>query len=258
MRRTVDECKTLLQQAAGPALARAIEACSDDTRAGVQKMVASARRRADREDRERMRLVELLTFEASLRAQGYDVVAGLDEVGRGALAGPVTVAAVVLPPGTVITGLNDSKLLDPPTRSRIAAEVRSVATGYTIAHVAAHVIDAVGISKAVLHGMERALAQLVPSADHALTDGLRFGLSIPETSVVKGDSKVAAIAAASVIAKVARDEVMTRLGESYPGWAFDSNKGYGTSEHLSAIVDRGITHVHRRSFAPCTDDPTLF
>ncbi len=258
MQRTIDECRRLLSQPSGPALTRAIKEYADDSRTGVQRLVEAARRRNLREDRERARLLRLLTCEASLRQQGYAVVAGLDEVGRGALAGPVTVAAVVLPPDTVIEGLNDSKLLDPPARTRIAEKVRAAAVNYSIIHVAAHVIDVVGISKAVLGGMERALDELAPRPDHAVTDGLRFGLSIPETSVVKGDSKVAAIAAASVIAKVARDEVMANLADSFPEWAFQSNKGYGTSDHIATIMEQGVTPVHRRSFAPCADQPTLF
>jgi len=200
----------------------------------------------------------MAALERALREQGCRAVAGVDEVGRGALAGPVTVAAVVLPAGTVIEGLNDSKVLDPADRMRLAAEIRAVAEALTIVHAAAHVIDVIGIAPAIRHAMEYALSQLTLRPDHVVTDGRPFGLSLPETAVIKGDSSVAAIAAASIVAKVERDFIMLRLADAYPAWEFESNKGYGTSNHLAAISDHGLSIVHRRSFSPCGGQPTLF
>ncbi len=239
-------------------LRRLVSEFAGDDRAGVQALVQKARNAIALHSAERRRLRAMAEVERSLREDGSRVVAGLDEVGRGALAGPVTVAAVVLPPDAVIEGLNDSKLLDPTARERMAEEIRAVAQALFVAHAAAHIIDAIGISAAIRGAMEHAIVRLPARPDHVVTDGRPFGLSVPETAIVRGDSSVAAIAAASIVAKVERDTVMRRLAASYPQWSFESNKGYGTSEHIAAISARGLSIVHRRSFAPCGGQSTLF
>lgn len=258
MSRGIDECRSLLSAATGPELQRLIEELAADQRRGVRRLVEQARRRHAAQITERARVRQLGALERTLRSQGFRAVAGLDEVGRGALAGPVTVAAVILPPDAMIDGLDDSKLLTRSARERVAATVARTAVSCHVTHVAAHVIDAIGLTAAIRGGMERALAALHPPPDHALTDGHAFGLSIQETSLVKGDSRVAAIAAASIVAKVARDAVMDRLGCAYPAWGFEENKGYGTPSHRAAIEAHGVSHVHRRCFAPCACEPRLF
>lgn len=258
MRIGVTECKALLATARGHELEALIEEFAHDPRTSVRRHVEAARRRRDSDLRERTRLHDLGQLERSLREQGFTAVAGIDEVGRGALAGPVTVAAVILPPDVIIDGIDDSKALDPRVRERVATDVSNVAVSLCVTHVAAHVIDTLGITIAIRRGIERALGELDPAPDHALTDGHAFGLDLTETNVLKGDSKVAAIAAASIVAKVARDQVMKRLELVYPEWELGVNKGYGTPGHLAAIRSRGVTPVHRRSFAPCSRDVTLF
>ncbi len=239
-------------------LPQLIEEYSGDARSGVQALVRRALVSLEKHRAEVSRVEAMAALERTLREGGCRAVAGLDEVGRGALAGPVTVAAVILPAGVVIEGLNDSKLIDPADRVRLATQIRSIAEAVTIAHAAAHVIDAIGIAGAIRYAMEHALSRLPVRPDHAVTDGRPFGLSVPETAVVKGDSSVAAIAAASIVAKVERDTIMRRLADAYPAWEFDSNKGYGTSGHLAAISGHGLSIVHRRSFSPCDSQPALF
>jgi ribonuclease HII len=255
---SVAECRAALARANGDELPALIAHHATDTRAGVRDAVETARRRLVRQHAEAARLDRLHELEDRLRSDGWIHVAGIDEVGRGALAGPVTAAAVVLPPGARITRLDDSKRLAPHRREELAAQIRAVAVTYAVAHVPAHIEDALGMTRAVHRAMQLAISRLDPAADHAVTDGLRVGLSIPETPVVKGDSSVAAVAAASILAKVERDALMRSLASHYPEFAFDVNKGYGTPEHLQAIAVHGVCPLHRRSFAPCGDSPTLF
>lgn len=235
-----------------------IEAYAGDPRVSVRQAVRSAQLRLDRARAERERLGALYHLEVSLRRGGCAVVAGVDEVGRGALAGPLTVAAVVLPGSPRIVGLDDSKRLTPERRQALASRIRSVAVCYSVSHVSPSEIDTIGIGGAVRRGMGLALQQLEHEPDHVLVDGLPVHVSPHETAIVKGDGSVAAIAAASVVAKVARDELMRSLAADYPEYGFDVNKGYGTTEHIEAIARHGVTPLHRRSFAPCDGTLTLF
>lgn len=255
---SVARLRSELTQATGDELRALIAACRSDTRAGVQQAVAAAQRRVDREDAETRRVELLFELEERLRDDGVTVIAGLDEVGRGALAGPLTAAAVIFPRDARIAGLHDSKRLTPERRLSIAAEIRRVAVSTAVAHVPAHVVDCIGMTAALRFAMERALSALGQPVEHAITDGLRVGLSVPETPVVKGDSSVAAVAAASVLAKVERDTLMASLAQHYPHWNLEINKGYGTPDHLQAIENSGLCPLHRRSFSPCAAGATLF
>jgi len=257
-RKAIPEIRAALSQASPSHLARLIAIHDSDERAGVRSAVATARRRLAGHRAEHRRLDSLAKAEASLHAQGCTCVAGIDEVGRGALAGPLTVGAVVFPPGVRIVGLDDSKRLKPEQRVCLAEEIRVVALTWHVAHVEAPELDRMGMTAALRWAMDAALAGLSPSADHALVDGRPMGLSVPETAVVGGDGKVAAIAAASILAKVTRDALMRELDIVYPGYDFALNKGYGTAEHMQAIRDQGLTPVHRRSFSPCGGTLTLF
>jgi ribonuclease HII len=252
---SVAACKAELARATGEELRALVTFYGSDARSGVRDAVSAAVRRIERERAEAQRLERMHELENELRANGFAVVAGVDEVGRGALAGPVSAAAVVLPAGARITGLDDSKRLTPERRAVVAERIRSEAVCVGVAHVPAHIVDALGMTAAVRCAMERALALLRPPADHAITDGLRVGLPMPETPVVKGDASIAAVAAASVVAKVERDTLMASIASHYPEWEFHANKGYGTPEHLHAIAVHGICPLHRRSFAPCNEDP---
>ena len=197
---------------------------------------------------ERLRLVELYTIEGEAYAGGVVAVAGVDEVGRGALAGPVSAGACVLPRGPLIEFLNDSKKLSAVRREQVAASVRAVATAWSVAHVEPGVIDELGIVGALKSAMRTAVRNLGLVPDLVLLDGNPLGLGLSERTIVRGDAQVACIAAASVLAKVERDALMVRLDESFPGYGFASNKGYGAEVHIRAIEERGLSAAHRRSF----------
>ena len=200
-----------------------------------------------------------LEFERRLRQQGLQRIAGVDEAGRGPLAGPVVAAAVVLPTAWLdhglpssLSGLNDSKQLNERTRDsffELLTTLPGVGRGVTLVH--APEIDALNILRATHRAMSHALAQLFPPPEHVLVDGLRVhSLSLPQTPIVHGDARSFTIAAASVIAKVTRDRLMRHLDTQYPGYGFATHKGYGTPEHLDAIRRLGPCPIHRRTFAP--------
>ena len=179
------------------------------------------------------------------------LICGVDEAGRGPLAGPVFAAAVILDPGRPIAGIADSKQLTPRRREALAREIRLCATAWSVASASVEEIDALNILQASLLAMRRAVEQLAVTPQQVLVDGLhRPQLSVPVQSVVRGDVKVAAIAAASILAKVARDAEMLALHRLHPEYGFDRHKGYPTVAHLAALRAHGISVVHRRSFAP--------
>ncbi len=179
---------------------------------------------------------------------GARVVVGLDEVGRGPLAGPLTVAAVVLPDEPQIAGLDDSKKLSPKRREELAAQIGQTARAIGLCHIEPARIDADGMASCLRAAFAGALAQCGVEPDAVLVDGNPLHIHPNERNVVKGDGKVACIAAASIYAKVARDALMLELAERYPGYGFERNKGYGTAEHIEAIRARGPSPAHRMSF----------
>jgi len=193
-----------------------------------------------------------LERERAFWAEGGGVVAGLDEAGRGPLAGPVVAAAVVFPAFCRgIRGLRDSKLLVPAVRLRLAGEVRRRALAVGVGAASVREIDRLNIRRATILAMRRALARLVIHPSHVLVDGLPCPeLGWPHEAIVDGDAHCHCIAAASVIAKTVRDRLMQRLSLHYPAYAWASNKGYGTAYHLAALAENGFTAHHRKSFAP--------
>lgn len=256
--RNIEELRAELSRLTGRRLTTALQALEDDDREGVMKLVAALRSREKARRDEASRLRRLYALEAELREQGYVVVAGVDEVGRGALAGPLTAGACVLPAEPHIPNLNDSKQLLPQRREEVALMVKEIAVCWSVAHVTAEEIDALGMTAALRRAMGRALAGLSLEPDHVVVDGYAVGVSATETAVIKGDSKVAAISAASVIAKVERDALMVHYAKSHPHYGFEENKGYGTSEHLSALAQHGPSALHRRSFVPGGGTERLF
>lgn len=200
---------------------------------------------------------DLSSFEKRLRANGHPFVAGTDEVGRGALAGPVVAAAVILPDDFDTSYLKDSKKLTARAREELYAEITARAVAWATAAVSSTVIDRVNILTAALRAMANACRRLTPSPSIVLVDG-RFPvpLAVKQRAVVGGDGRCACIAAASVVAKVTRDRMMARLDAKYPGYGFAQHKGYGTADHLAAIAAFGPSPVHRRSFKPFSDEPT--
>ncbi len=255
---TVSEIRAILADADPDSFDVLESRFSADERVGVVTAISAARRRMQKITRESDRLHQLYALECEIRATGCTHVAGVDEVGRGALAGPVSAGAVILPVEPLLNGLNDSKLLSPERRTELAAIIRQHAVSFSVAHVQAPDIDRLGIAGATRLAMKLAVEALHIQPDHVIIDGLPNGLGKGETAVVKGDSRVAAIAAASIVAKVERDSLMVRHAPDHPVYGFEINKGYGTREHMDAILTDGPCPLHRRSFSPCSEEPTLF
>ena len=202
--------------------------------------------KAEREELRRLKTLELYRYMDELSAGG--VAAGLDEVGRGPLAGPLTVAAVVLPPEPQIVGLDDSKKISPKRREELALQIMDTALAFGIAHIEPAEIDACGMAASLRVCMLRALKACELEPDCVLIDGNPLNIHPREHSVVKGDGKVACIAAASILAKVTRDHIMEAYALRYPAYGFESNKGYGSAAHIAAIREHGPCPLHRMSF----------
>lgn len=245
-RASVRDVTRALDEAHGEDLLRLAHKLEGDPRAGVRAAVARARRREGRARAEEARVDALYRTQEELGGPG--VVMGVDEVGRGPLAGPLTVCAVVLPPAPHIARLDDSKRLAPARREEVAAAVRACAVAVGICHVQPAQIDEWGMARALRACMAGAIADAGVEPDCVLIDGNPVHVHPRERCVVRGDGRVAAIAAASVVAKVTRDALMDGLDRAYPGYGLARNKGYGTAEHVAAIRALGLSPVHRRSF----------
>jgi ribonuclease HII len=193
------------------------------------------------------------SVENQLRRRGFVRVAGVDEVGRGCLAGPVTAAAVILAPDRPIVGLRDSKLLTPDARARLHDRILEQAVAWRVVSRSVADIDTLNIHRASLAAMRDAVLGLDPAADYVLADGFAVpGLAVPHQGLVKGDQRCACIAAASIVAKVTRDRLMVALDQEDPRYGYARHKGYGTAEHLAAIRQHGLSTAHRRTFRPAT------
>lgn len=190
------------------------------------------------------------THEAELRARGYRFIAGVDEVGRGSLFGAVVAGAVILSPDDPIRGLNDSKQIDPERREVLAGRIRERAVSWAVASVDAATIDRVNIYEASRMAMKLAVQQLTPSADFLLVDAVALDLPLPQQPLVQGDERCHAIAAASILAKVYRDQMMREWDKFYPEYGLANHKGYHAPEHMRAIQEFGPTPLHRMSFEP--------
>ena len=189
--------------------------------------------------------------EQALAARGFSCVAGTDEVGCGCWAGPVMAAAVILPLGVELELVRDSKTLSPAQRERSAEEIRTKAVAWAVGSASIEEIDRLNIRRAAALAMRRAVESLAVRPDHVLSDAFLIpGLAIPVRNIVRGDAKVVSVAAASIIAKVARDRLMDELAGEYPGYGFERHKGYGTKEHQAALERQGICPIHRRTYAP--------
>ena len=189
-------------------------------------------------------------LETELRISGKEIIAGIDEVGRGPWAGPVTACAVILDPNNIPDGLNDSKVLTAKRREQLFDLIMDSAQ-VSCVHVEVAEIDLINILQATFRAMERAVSHL-PIPNHILVDGNKLPPNLPSqaTAIVKGDAKSASIAAASIIAKVTRDRLMSDLSEAYPGYGWEKNAGYGTKMHQLGLLNHGVTPHHRRSFKP--------
>ncbi len=221
-----------------------------DERSGVQAAIQKRQKELEKEAAEDARLEAMLSYEKALYEKGLDWIAGIDEVGRGPLAGPVVAAAVILPKGCKIRYLNDSKKIPKTKHEAIYQEVleRAVAVGVGIKD--ATVIEQVNIYQATKLAMLDALNKLGLTPQHLLIDAMKLDTPIPQQSIIKGDANSLSIAAASIVAKVTRDRLMADYDQTYPGYGFAKNAGYGTAEHLERLSKHGITPIHRKTFEP--------
>lgn len=259
---TVAEIRKLLREADAEEFAALERSLVADTRKGVRDALETARRRIESERAEADRLAGLYEYERQLAGGNPDaVIVGLDEVGRGPLAGPLAVGAVVLPQAPVIEGLNDSKQVKPELREKIAARIEEVALAYTVQYVSPADIDKDGMTASLKRAFRNAIEQVESMGvrpDVVLLDGNPLNIDEREVNVVKGDGKCASIAAASILAKVRRDALMCSLAEKYPEYGFDENKGYGSPHHMKAIEMYGLTDIHRKSFCRSFLQESLF
>jgi len=228
-----------------------VSALEDDPRAGARVLGAACRKTLGQTVAEKGRLEKLMQFEREAAESGFHCVAGVDEAGRGPLAGPIVAAAVIL--RHPIEGLNDSKQLTHDQREELYERLRASSNPIGTGILDADDIDRRGIQSANYGVMAQAVAQLVPQPDFLLVDGFLIkGCALPQKPLIKGDSRSASIAAASIIAKVTRDRIMKKMDTLYPGYGFALHKGYGTREHCDALQKLGPCPIHRRSFAPVT------
>jgi len=227
---------------------------SRDPRAGVQKLFAAYRRRQECEAAERVRYAQMLAYEREYRKRGRRVIVGMDEAGRGPLAGPLVIAAVILPEQNFIAGLNDSKKLSPQKRAALLPEILAQADAALVNVVSVYHIDALNIYRATQKGMEallRRLQALGCAPETALVDAMRPCVpGIESVPIIHGDALSASIAAASVVAKETRDEIMRGYAQHFPEYGFEAHKGYGSKQHMEAIARYGASAIHRRSYEP--------
>ena len=221
-----------------------------DGRAGVQAAISKRKRELQKQVDEDLRLEKMLAYEKELYAQGIHLIAGVDEVGRGPLAGPVVAAAVILPENCKIPGLNDSKKIPKSKHYAIYQAVLDQALSVGIGIKDNRVIDQVNIYEATKLAMLEAIQELDPQPQHLLIDAMKLDLPISQTSIIKGDANSLSIAAASIVAKVTRDQMMAAYDQEYPGYDLAQNAGYGTAKHLQGLEKQGVTPIHRRSFEP--------
>lgn len=246
---SISEIKEILSSCSMEALPEQLEKFEADSRKGVQNLLTSFRKKYDKHLQELARLEEILTYERGCWEAGYELVAGIDEVGRGPLAGPVVAAAVILPKECKIEGVNDSKKLSEKKREELYDIILEKALSYGIGIVSNERIDEINILQATYEAMRDALSQLSPKADFILADAVTIPMvSTPQRGIIKGDAKSMSIGAASIVAKVYRDRLMEAFDEVYPGYGFGANKGYGSAEHIEGIKKLGITPIHRKTF----------
>ena len=246
---SITEVKNILQMIVDPHDER-LKEFRNDARKGVIAAVRSWDKKAEKQQLAQEKLQEMLAYERRAWAHGKEFIAGVDEVGRGPLAGPVVSAAVILPEDFNIVGINDSKQLSLAKRNELFDIIQEKALAVGVGIKDAAVIDQVNIYEASKLAMLEAIEQMPIQPDHLLVDAMTLPLPISQESIIKGDAKSVSIAAASIIAKVTRDRMMEEYDVMYPGYGFPNNAGYGTKEHLTALEDLGVTPIHRRSFAP--------
>ena len=246
-RKSITEIKAEFSNADVNAVKQVIEKYAEDDREGVKKLILSAEKRIAAYQKELDRMEHM--FEYDRQHADCKYICGIDEVGRGPLAGPVVAAAVILPKDCDILYLNDSKQLSEKKREELCDEIIEKAVAYGIGMADEKLIDQINILNADYEAMRIAIRKLTVQPDLLLNDAVKIPeVEIPQVSIIKGDAKSASIAAASIIAKVTRDRLMVSYDEIYPGYGFTKNKGYGSKEHIEALKTLGPCEIHRRSF----------
>lgn len=249
MRQSIEEIRHFFQSNPMVSEAELVKLAADE-RKGVQKLVQQYEKAQHKKQALCDQFARMSEFEQLARAQGARAIAGIDEVGRGPLAGPVVAAAVILPADALLLGLNDSKQLSEAQREALFAAIEEQAIAIGIGVISPQIIDEVNIYEASKLAMIEAVQKLAVPADYLLIDAMVLPVNLPQEKLIKGDARSNSIAAASIIAKVTRDRMMTAYAQEYPGYDFEHNAGYGTAKHLAALASKGITPIHRKSFAP--------
>ena len=243
----ISEIKTILETTSFNELPEKLSYFENDGREGVKKLIVRARKRLEDYEKELLRTEQMKQYEKEYGEYSY--ICGIDEVGRGPLAGPVVAAAVILPKDCNILYINDSKQLSEAKREELYEQIMEQAISVGIGIVSEERIDEINILQATYEAMREAISKLSVSPDILLNDAVTIPeVAIKQVPIIKGDAKSASIAAASIIAKVTRDRLMVQYEEVLPGYDFASNKGYGSAAHIQAIKEIGITPIHRQSF----------
>lgn len=224
-----------------------------DMRKGVQTALKSCQKRIEKEQKRAEQFIEMQYYERLAYKEGASFIAGVDEVGRGPLAGPVVAAAVILPKNIEDLGFDDSKKLSASKREEIYRLIQEKAIAIGIGIVDADIIDQVNIYQASRLAMQQAVSELKIQPDYLLIDAMKIDVNTPQIGIIKGDAKSISIAAASIVAKQVRDQMMQEFDELYPGYDFSNNAGYGTPKHLEGLKSKGICPIHRKTFAPIKD-----
>ena len=239
--------KEILQAAEVDRLPEFIAEYEEDQRSSVQKLVASARKKLEALEKERQRIEKLKQYEKEY--ENYAYICGIDEVGRGPLAGPVVAGAVILPRDCNILYINDSKQLSEKKREELYDVITKEAVAWAVGYASPERIDEINILQATYEAMREAIAKLTPAPDLLLNDAVTIpGVDIRQVPIIKGDAKSISIGAASIVAKVTRDRLMEQYADVFPAYDFASNKGYGSAAHIAALKQYGPTPIHRRSF----------
>lgn len=224
-----------------------------DMRKGVQTSLKLCQKRIEKEQKRAEHFIEMQYYERLAYQEGANFIAGVDEVGRGPLAGPVVAAAVILPKNIEDLGFDDSKKLSASKREEIYRLIQEKAIAIGIGIVDADIIDKVNIYQASRLAMQQAVSELKIQPDYLLIDAMKIDVNTPQIGIIKGDAKSISIAAASIVAKQVRDQMMQEFDELYPGYDFSNNAGYGTPKHLEGLKTKGICPIHRKTFAPVKD-----
>ncbi|ANZ58166.1 ribonuclease HII [Fructilactobacillus lindneri] len=222
----------------------------NDSRKGVQAIVRKVSNRIMKNNEKITAFHERFRYENTIWEKGVTYIAGVDEVGRGPLAGPVVSGAVIIPKDFDVITVNDSKKLSDQQRRDLIPLIKQEALSYNCAEISSQVIDEVNIYEATKIAMKQAIEGLSITPEHIIVDAMSIDIEIPQTKLIKGDSKSISVAAASIIAKVTRDDLMIKYSQKYSEYGFEKNDGYGTKQHLIALQKFGATPIHRKSFAP--------